>query len=169
MRAPNPAMIKADREKEPTIQAVSVSNSVKPGEPSRTCFEIRGIWLTGGVHLGGRSSPKNSPLVRPANALRTQPTRSPSRTAQIERPLRSLTLSIKKRAGARQISVTADAFRFAGPLHLPQVFDDRILLASNPSDHGGHEDLPGVEHRCHPTIVARSVLDRKLSAVARKR
>jgi hypothetical protein len=40
------------------------------------------------------------------------------------------------------------------------------LLAGDPAGHGRDEDLLGVENRCHSRIVARSVLDRQLSAVA---
>ena len=43
------------------------------------------------------------------------------------------------------------------------VFDDRVLLASDPSGHGGYEDLPWMEDRCHLVIVARSRTDRQLS------
>ena len=31
---------------------------------------------------------------------------------------------------------------------------------------GRDEDLPGVENRCHSAMVARSVADRQLSAIA---
>ncbi len=44
-----------------------------------------------------------------------------------------------------------------------KIVDDRILLAGDPTGHGGYEDLPGIEHRCHPSIVARSRTDRQLS------
>ena len=37
---------------------------------------------------------------------------------------------------------------------LPQILDDRILLAAHPSREGGHEDLPGLEDRRHLQIVA---------------
>ncbi len=38
-----------------------------------------------------------------------------------------------------------------------EIVDDRILLAGDPTGHGGYEDLPGIEHRCHPVIVAGRV------------
>ena len=41
--------------------------------------------------------------------------------------------------------------------------DDCVLLARDPFGHRGHEDSPGIEHRCHPAIVARSSTDRQLS------
>ncbi len=44
-----------------------------------------------------------------------------------------------------------------------KIIDDCILLARDPSGHRGHEDLPGIEHRCHPPIVAGSGTDRQLS------
>ena len=50
-----------------------------------------------------------------------------------------------------------------GSVLLPEGFDDRILLACDPTGHRGHEDLPGIKHRCHPRIVAKSETDRQLS------
>jgi hypothetical protein len=47
---------------------------------------------------------------------------------------------------------------------LSKIFDDRILLTGDPTGHGGHEDLPGMDHHCHPVIVARPGVDRQLSA-----
>ncbi len=46
---------------------------------------------------------------------------------------------------------------------LPQILDDRILLAAHPSSQGGDEDLPGLEDGGHPSIVARKRSIRKLS------
>ncbi len=46
----------------------------------------------------------------------------------------------------------------------PKVVDDCVLLTRNPTGHRGHEDLPWVEYRRHPRIVARSRTDRQLSA-----
>jgi len=46
---------------------------------------------------------------------------------------------------------------------LPEVVDRCVLLACDPSSHGGHEDLPWVEYGRHPLIVAGSAADRRLS------
>ncbi len=43
---------------------------------------------------------------------------------------------------------------------LPEVVDDRVLLTRDPSGHGGYEDLPGMEYRRHPRIVAKPETDR---------
>ena len=45
---------------------------------------------------------------------------------------------------------------------LPEVVDDRVLLARDPSGHGGYENLPWMEHCRHPLIVATSKTDRQL-------
>ena len=52
---------------------------------------------------------------------------------------------------------------FQNAVLFSKIVDDRILLARDPTGHGGHEDLPGIEHRCHPAIVAASRTDRQLS------
>jgi len=44
-----------------------------------------------------------------------------------------------------------------------EIVDDRILLACDPTGHGGHEDLPWMERRCHQRIVAKSRTDQQLS------
>jgi hypothetical protein len=49
------------------------------------------------------------------------------------------------------------------PVLLPEVVDDRVLLTRNPSGHGGYENLPWMEHGCHPPILVRSKPDRQLS------
>jgi hypothetical protein len=48
----------------------------------------------------------------------------------------------------------------------PEIIYGRILLARDPPGHGGHEDLPGLEDRCHPRIVAKPDADRQLSTSA---
>jgi hypothetical protein len=44
----------------------------------------------------------------------------------------------------------------------PEIVDDCILLARDPSGHRGHQDLPWMNHPCHPAIVAKSSIDRQL-------
>ena len=44
-----------------------------------------------------------------------------------------------------------------------EVVDHRVLLARDPSGHGGHEDLPWMEHCRHPLIVASPAAVRQLS------
>ncbi len=46
---------------------------------------------------------------------------------------------------------------------LSEILDDRILLASNPTGHRGYEDLPWLERRRHPPIVAMPTADQQLS------
>jgi hypothetical protein len=46
---------------------------------------------------------------------------------------------------------------------LSEIFDDRILLAAHPAGQGGDEDLPRLEYRRHPPIVAEPNFDRQLS------
>ncbi len=46
---------------------------------------------------------------------------------------------------------------------LSEILDDSILLAAHPAGEGGHEDLPGLKHGGHPSIVARQRSIRKLS------
>jgi hypothetical protein len=46
----------------------------------------------------------------------------------------------------------------------PKIIDDRVLLTRDPSGHRGHENLPWLNHRRHPVIVARPGTDRQLSA-----
>jgi len=41
------------------------------------------------------------------------------------------------------------------PILLAEVIDDGVLLAADPADEGGHEDLPGLEGGRHRQIVAR--------------
>ena len=36
-----------------------------------------------------------------------------------------------------------------------EIVDHRILVATNPAGQGGDEDLPRLDHGCHPSIVAR--------------
>lgn len=50
-----------------------------------------------------------------------------------------------------------------GTALLPEIVSDRVLLSRDPSGHGGHENLSGVEYNRHPQIVARSKTDRQLS------
>ncbi len=45
----------------------------------------------------------------------------------------------------------------------PEIVDDRVLLARDPSRHRGHEDLPRLEYHRHRAIVVRSAADRQLS------
>jgi hypothetical protein len=47
---------------------------------------------------------------------------------------------------------------------LSEIFDDGVLLATDPSGEGGHEDLPGLEDGGHPSIVARQRNIRQLFA-----
>jgi hypothetical protein len=46
---------------------------------------------------------------------------------------------------------------------LSEILDDCVLMAADPAGKGGNEDLPGLEHRRHPKIVAKSKADRQLS------
>jgi hypothetical protein len=46
---------------------------------------------------------------------------------------------------------------------LAEILDGRILLATNPASHGGNEDLPRLEQRRHPEIVAKPKVNRQLS------
>ena len=48
----------------------------------------------------------------------------------------------------------------------PEILYRRILFARDPPGHCGHEDLPGLEDRCHSRIVARPDTDRQLSTSA---
>ena len=43
-----------------------------------------------------------------------------------------------------------------------EIVDDRILLACDPTGHGGYEDLPRLDRR-HPVIVATPTADQQLS------
>jgi hypothetical protein len=45
----------------------------------------------------------------------------------------------------------------------PEIVDPLILLACDPSGHRGDENLPGLEHRRHPSIVAKPTFHRQLS------
>jgi len=45
----------------------------------------------------------------------------------------------------------------------PKILDDCVLLAARPASERGHEDLPGLEHRRHPEIVAKPRANRQLS------
>jgi hypothetical protein len=47
---------------------------------------------------------------------------------------------------------------------LLEVFDDRILPASDPTGHGSDKDLPGVKDNGHRVIVATPRNNRQLSA-----
>ncbi len=47
---------------------------------------------------------------------------------------------------------------------LSEILDDRVLMAADPTGEGGHEDLPGLERRRHPEIVAKPTANRQLSA-----
>ena len=38
----------------------------------------------------------------------------------------------------------------------PEVVDDRVLLTPDPTGHRGNQDLPGIEHRCHPAIRSQA-------------
>ena len=44
-----------------------------------------------------------------------------------------------------------------------EIVDDRILMAAEPTGERSHEDLPGLKHRRHPEIVAKSSANRQLS------
>ncbi len=46
---------------------------------------------------------------------------------------------------------------------LLEILDDCVLMAADPTDQGGNEDLPGLEHSGHLSIVARQQSNRQLS------
>jgi hypothetical protein len=47
---------------------------------------------------------------------------------------------------------------------LSEVFDNRILLTSDPAGHGGNKDLPGLKNGGHPSILPTRHASEQLSA-----
>ena len=45
-----------------------------------------------------------------------------------------------------------------------EILDDCVLMTADPASQGGNEDLPGLEHCCHPEIVAKPSANRQLFA-----
>ena len=50
---------------------------------------------------------------------------------------------------------SASELLFQDAVFFSEEFDDCVLLATNPASQGGNEDLPGLEHNGHLSIVAR--------------
>jgi hypothetical protein len=59
---------------------------------------------------------------------------------------------------------TATELLLQNTIFLTEIFDDRVLLTSDPARHGGDEDLPGLEDSGHWSIMPTSRDNRQLSS-----